>query len=125
MRSRNRLLSAAIVALVANAAALVLCALIFDKFNVSAGSFIFVLAALALLSLVLPPVVGSLVKEYAPAFTAAVALGSAWLVLLIADLLFDGLVIEGALTWIVSTVVFWIAGMVTAAAMAPRGGSRR
>ena len=124
MKGRDRIISTVVVALVANFIALVVCAVAFDKFNVSTKSFPIVLIVLTLLSLLVPPVVRSVVREYAPAFTAGISLLSVWLVLLLADLLLDGLVIEGVLTWVISVIVFWAAGLATAAAFQARRGEK-
>jgi len=125
MRRGDRIASAVVVAFAANAVALVVCAILFDRFSVSMTSFPVVLLVVAILSLLVPPVVTSVVKEYAPALTVGVSLISVWLVLLLADLLLDGLVIEGVLTWVVSVLVFWGAGLMTAAVLNPRPSGRR
>lgn len=99
-------------AVLANAVALVLAALVLDGFELDAGSFVVAVAIFSLLSLVLRPLLGWIVVKRARPLLGIVGLVTTFGVLLITDLLSDGIQIEGAGTWVLATVVVWLATMV-------------
>jgi uncharacterized membrane protein YvlD (DUF360 family) len=99
-------------AVVANAVALVLAALVLDGFELDAGSFVVAVVIFSLLSLVLRPLLGWIVVKRARPLLGIVGLVTTFGVLLITDLLSDGIQIEGAGTWILATVIVWLATMI-------------
>ncbi len=101
-------------AVVANGVALLLAAAILDDFEVEAGSFAVAVIVFSVASLVLRPIVIMLVGRYARPMLGVVALVSTYVVLLVTDLVSDGLQIEGVTTWILATLIVWLATMLYA-----------
>lgn len=107
-----RLLVRIVFAVLANAVALVLAALVLDDFELDAGSFVVAVVIFSVLSLVLRPLLGWAVVKRARPLLGIVGLVTTFGVLLITDVLSDGIQIEGAGTWILATVIVWLATMI-------------
>jgi uncharacterized membrane protein YvlD (DUF360 family) len=101
-----------VFALVANAVALILAAVVLDGFELDAGSFVVAVLIFSVLSLILRPLLGWMVVKRARPLLGIVGLVTTFGVLLITDLVSDGIQIEGAGTWILATVIVWLATMV-------------
>ena len=118
MRLRGRrILRGTIVALGANAAALLVASAALSGFHLSLVDFPIVLIVFTLLALFVRPVVRAVVREYVPVFTVAASLVAAFVVLVIADLVLRGLSINGLKTWIVATLLIWVVGILTSLAL--------
>jgi uncharacterized membrane protein YvlD (DUF360 family) len=113
----RRILRGTLVALGANAVALLVASTALSGFHLSAGDFLIVLAAFTLLALFVRPVVKTVVRTYAPFFAIVGSLVAAFIVLLIADLLLRGLSIHGVKTWLVATLLIWGVGILTSVAL--------
>jgi putative membrane protein len=98
-----------LLAVGANAIALLLAAAVLDGVEVEAASFIVAVAIFSLASLVVRPVVAWIVTERVRPLLGVVALVTTFIVLVITDLLSDGLAIDGAIDWILATVIVWAA----------------
>jgi putative membrane protein len=96
-------------ALVANGLALLIAAALLDGVEIGAASFVVAVVIFSIASLVLKPIIGGLVSRRARPLLGAVALLTTFVVLLLTDLLSDGISIEGALDWILATVIVWLA----------------
>lgn len=107
-----RLLVRIVLAVVANALALIVAAAVLDDFEIDAGGFVFALVVFSLASLIVRPVVAWLVIRWVRPLIGVVALVTTFVVLLVTDLLSDGIQIEGALTWVLATVIVWLATVV-------------
>ena len=59
--------------------------------------------------MLLRPLIGSLVRQYAERGVAFVGLVVAFLSLVVTDLLSDNLNIEGWVTWVLATLIVWVA----------------
>lgn len=100
-------------AVLANAVALVLAALVLDGFRARRRLVRGRGGDLLILSLVLRPLLGWIVVKRARPLLGIVGLVTTFGVLLITDLLSaDGIQIEGAGMWILATVIVWLATMV-------------
>ncbi len=118
MRLRGRrILRGTLVALGANAAALLVASTALSGFHLSVGDFGIVLVAFTLLALFVRPVVTAVVRTYAPFLAIVGSLIAAFIVLLIADLLLRGLSIHGIKTWLVATLLIWGVGILTSLAL--------
>jgi putative membrane protein len=98
-----------LLAVAANAIALLLAAALLDGVEVAAGSFIVAVAIFSVASLVVRPVVAWIVTERVRPLLGVVALVTTFVVLVVTDLLSDGLSIDGAVDWILATVIVWLA----------------
>lgn len=118
MRLRGRrILRGTLVALGANAAALLVASTALSGFHLSVGDFGIVLVAFTLLALFVRPVVTAVVRTYAPFLAIVGSLIAAFIVLVIADLLLRGLSIHGLKTWVVATLLIWGVGILTSLAL--------
>ncbi|WP_141328348.1 phage holin family protein [Corynebacterium variabile] len=95
------------VSLASSAVAILLCALFIDRFTLSFGGIVVAVIVFTVAQLVLAPVVTKLVGRYAEGFVGGAGLVSTLLALWIATLPSGGLVIHGAGTWVVATVLMW------------------
>lgn len=107
-----RFLVNAAIYLAAAAIGLVVAALVLDDFTVDVGPFIVVVAIFGALQGVLAPFVTRTAHRNAPALVGGAGLITTFVALLITDLISDGLTIKGAGTWIVATLIVWIATMI-------------
>jgi Mycobacterial 4 TMS phage holin, superfamily IV len=113
----RRILRGTLVALGANAAALLVASTALSGFHLSVGDFGIVLVAFTLLALFVRPVVNAVVRTYAPFLAIVGSLIAAFIVLVIADLLLRGLTIHGLKTWVVATLLIWGVGILTSLAL--------
>jgi uncharacterized membrane protein YvlD (DUF360 family) len=100
------------LAVAANAVALLIAAAVLDDFTIDASSFVIAVILFSILSLVLRPILVWIVIKWARPLAGVVALVTTFLILLITDLVSDGIQIEGAVTWILATVIVWLATVV-------------
>lgn len=107
-----RFLINAAIYLGAAAVGLIVAALVLDDFTVDVGPFVVVVVIFAVLQGVLSPFFMKVTHRNASALTGAVGLITTFVALLITDLLSDGLTISGVGTWIVATLIVWIATMI-------------
>jgi len=97
------------LALAGNALGLLITALILDDMDVSGAAFVIAVVIFTLLMLVLDPVVSSLAEKYVDYLSGASALVSTALALLLTDWISDGMSIAGVGTWILATLLVWVA----------------
>jgi len=113
----RRILRGTLVALGANAVALVVASTALPGFDLSVLDFPIVLVVFTLLALLVRPIVRSLIREYVPALAIVGSLVAAFVVLVIADLVLRGLSIHGLGTWVVATLLIWGVGILTSLAL--------
>jgi putative membrane protein len=101
-----------LLAVIANAIALVIAAVVLDGVEIEESSFIVAVAIFSLASLVVRPVAAWIVIRRVRPLIGVVALVTTFAVLVITDLLSDGVSIEGTLDWILATVIVWLATLV-------------
>ncbi len=116
-----------VIALVANAVALIVAAAVLDRMSVSTGWFLFLVPLFTVISLLVGPLVSSIVKDRAPGIAEFAGLIATYVALLITDIVSDSIQIEGVVTWILATLIVWGAVLVVQR-VAPRitgGGAPR
>lgn len=97
------------VMLASSAIALILAAVIFDRFDIGVISFPIAVIVFTLVSLVAKPIVESLVKQHAREIYWGVGLVTTFFTLLVTDLISNGIQVEGIFTWVASTGLIWVA----------------
>jgi putative membrane protein len=100
------------LALVANFIALLVAAVLLDGFRIDEIRFITAVILFTAVSLATGWVVRRILREHAPAAVGLAALLTAWVALLVTDLVSDNIQIEGLGTWIVATLIVWGATLV-------------
>jgi hypothetical protein len=106
-----RYLAQVVVALGANAVALLVAAIVLRRFTISDLTFPIVVIIFTGIWLLARPVVRALLKEYASAATSIVGLPLAFVTLLVTDLVSDGLDVEGIGTWVIASIIVWVGGL--------------
>lgn len=101
-----------LLAVAANAIALLIAAALLDGVEIDATSFVIAVVIFSLASLIVRPIVAWIVARRVRPLLGIVALVTTFVVLLVTDLLSDGLSIEGVLDWILATVIVWLATLV-------------
>ena len=109
--------------LASSAVALILAALIFDRFSIGVVSFPIAVIVFTLVSLVAKPIVASLVNQHAREIYWGVGLVTTYVTLLVTDLISNGIQIEGFFTWVASTGLIWVALLLGDLAADTMGGS--
>jgi putative membrane protein len=100
-----------VLAVVANAIALLIAAALLDGVRIDAAGFALAVIIFSLASLIVTPVLAWIVLKRMRALLGVIALVTTFAALLVTDLLSDGFEIEGALDWVLATVIVWLATM--------------
>jgi hypothetical protein len=109
-----RLLISTFFHLAANFVGLLVADLLFDDFSIQWEAYIFAVALFTLVEVIAGPLVTKIALSSVPALRGGVALVTSFIGLLVTDLLFDGVSISGAGTWIAATVIVWLGGLLAA-----------
>jgi uncharacterized membrane protein YvlD (DUF360 family) len=106
-----RLIIRIVLALVVNAIALLIAASVVDGVSIDATSFVVAVIIFTIVSLLLRPLLAFLIARHLRPLLGIIGLVTTFLILLITDVLSDGINIDGATAWILATVIVWIAQM--------------
>lgn len=107
-----RLIVRVVLALVANAIALLIAATVVDGVSIDATSFVFAVLIFTLLSVLLRPILTVVVARSLRPLLGVIGLVTTFAILLITDFLSDGLNIEGTTDWLLATVIVWLAQVI-------------
>ncbi|MFO1142615.1 MAG: phage holin family protein [Amaricoccus sp.] len=107
-----RLFARTVVELVANAIGLVAAAWLLPGFQLSVSAFVLTVAIFTAIRFILAPLIFKLAFKYARAITGGIALVTTFVGLLVTSWLTSGLVITGAGTWLMATLIVWLFGVV-------------
>ena len=103
-----RLLIRAAIFVVTAALGLLVAMWLLPDVHLSASGFITAVLVFAVAQSVLSPFIFKMAHRYAPAVIGGIGLVSTFVALLIASLFPGGLTIDGAVTWVLATLVVWI-----------------
>jgi putative membrane protein len=106
-----RLLLRLVLALLGNALGLWIASLVLDDMSISGAAFVVAVVIFTVLTAVLQPLVTKMAMQNAPALQGSSALVTTLVALVITDLISDGLSISGLTTWILATIIVWLATM--------------
>jgi uncharacterized membrane protein YvlD (DUF360 family) len=95
------------LAAAANAVTIAIAAALFDKFRINAVPYIIAVVIFTLAVILIKPFADRMAGEYAKGATWVGGLVATYVALLLADILSDGIQIEGIGTWILSTLIVW------------------
>ena len=109
-----RLLVRLLVVVAANAVGLLVAAALLDGVKLDAAGFVLALVIFTVVFALMTPFLASQFRERRSAALGGVSLIATFVALLVADLLSDGLSIEGIGTWIAATVIVWVASLLAA-----------
>lgn len=107
-----KLLAQVVVGLVVNAIALLIAAIVLDRFTISELTFPIVVVIFTVVGLVARPVIEAFVEKNAQVVASFVGLVAAFVTLLITDMVSDSLNVEGIGTWVAASVIVWLGRLV-------------
>lgn len=105
-----RLPISAAVHLGANAIALLVASLVLDDFSIDATAFLFAALIFTVVEVIAQPLIQKIALRNVQALVGSVALITAFVGLAVTDLISDGLSITGLWTWVLATIIVWLAG---------------
>lgn len=109
-----RLIAVTVLELAANAFGLLIANWILPGFSMTWLGFVIVVAIFTLTKLILGPLITKVTLKYLTALSGGVALVTTFVGLFITTLVTEDLVITGLDTWILSTLIVWLAGVLAA-----------
>jgi len=107
-----RLLISAMIYLAANAIGLLVANAILEDVSIDAGSFVTAVVIFTVVEVVIQPLVTQVAMRHSRALLGSSALVATLIGLIVTSLLSDGLSIQGATAWVLTTVVVWAAALV-------------
>jgi len=105
------LLASFVVRFAVAVVALLVASLVLDDFDISTIAFPLVALIYTVIAMIAQPGIEKLLEDRGWWASAAVGLIAAFVALLVTDLITDDLEISGIGTWILATVIVWIAGV--------------
>jgi putative membrane protein len=106
------MLTRAGIHLLANAIGLVVAAWILSGMSITGPAFVIAVLIFTVVEVVADPLVRKIATQSAPALLGGVALVTTFLGLLITTWISGGLQISGASTWLLATVMVWLAALI-------------
>jgi hypothetical protein len=106
-----RLLIRLALTLVGNAIGLLVAAWVLDDMTLDAGSFFIALLIFTAVEVIAQPLLRQIAIKSVEALQGATALVTTFVALLVTDLISDGLSISGVWTWILATLIVWLASL--------------
>ncbi|MFM2069742.1 MAG: hypothetical protein RLZZ623_5 [Actinomycetota bacterium] len=107
-----RFLVRTVIQLVASAVGLLVAAWVLDGMDVNASGFLIAVAVFTVTTALMQPFILKIAMKNATALMGATALVATFVGLLVTTLLSDGLSIRGASTWLLGTLVVWLAAVI-------------
>ena len=98
--------------LLANAIGLIVAAWILEGMTITGAAFIIAVVIFTVVEVIADPLVTKIAIRSLPALRGGVALVTTFLGLLITTWLSSGLQIDGAKTWVLATLVVWLAAVI-------------
>ncbi|KZE92299.1 hypothetical protein AVP42_02451 [Agromyces sp. NDB4Y10] len=96
------------ISLITAALGILLAAWLLDEFRVEAGGFIVAVVVFTVAQAILSPFIFNVARQYASAILGGIGLVSTFVALLIASLFPGGIRVDGAVTWVLATLIVWI-----------------
>lgn len=106
-----RFLLSIVVHFVANAVGLLVAAALLEDMSVSGTAFVIAIAIFTLVEAVVGPMIRQAAVKNAQALLGGTAFIVTFVGLLVTSLISDGLRIEGMSTWLLATVIVWVAAL--------------
>lgn len=107
-----RLLATAVVALIANAIALIVGAWVLTDMSLTPVAFLIAVVIFTVVAVVIDPLIRQVSVTKAPVLLGSSALVSTLVALIVTALISDGLKISGIGTWILATVIVWAVSVI-------------
>jgi putative membrane protein len=102
------------IQLLANTIGLLVAAWVLDDMSVSGAAFLIAVLIFTVTAAILQPLILKIALKSAPALLGGTALVTTLVGLIITSLISDGLAIKGLTTWVLATLIVWLAALVAA-----------
>lgn len=109
-----RLLISAGIKLLANAIGLIVAAVVLDDLTITGAAFVIAVLIFTGVEVLVDPLLTRIALTSVPALRGGVALVTTFVGLVITASVSDGLSISGTTTWIMATIIVWLAALVAA-----------
>ncbi|MFC4784548.1 phage holin family protein [Nocardioides sp. MAHUQ-72] len=109
-----RLLIGAGIRLLANAVGLVVAAVVLDDMTITGAAFVVAVLIFTVVEVLVDPLLTRIALTSVPALRGGVALVTTFVGLAITAAVSDGLSISGATTWVLATLIVWLAALLAA-----------
>jgi uncharacterized membrane protein YvlD (DUF360 family) len=105
------MLTRALLHLIANAVGLLVADALLDGFSISLASLVVVTVIFTVVEVVLDPLLVKISIRNVPSLRGGVSLVTTFAGLLVTDLFSDGISIDGVGTWVLASLVVWLAAL--------------
>jgi len=102
------------VHLLANAAGLLIAAVVLDDMTVSGAAFVIAVVLFTAVEVLVQPLFTKVAVKNLPALRGGTALVATFVGLVVTSIVSDGLEISGASTWMLATFIVWLASLLAA-----------
>ena len=100
------------LSLLANALALVVASILLTGFSINGLAFVVAVCIFTVSTVILEPLITKIALRNAPYLLGGIALVTTFVGLLVTTLTTDGLSITGIATWVIATLIIWVANIV-------------
>jgi putative membrane protein len=107
-----RLLISAGIRLLANTIGLLVATAVLDGMTIDAASFVMAVLIFTVVEVIFEPMLRQMAMRSAQALMGSVSLIITFVGLLVTELVSDGLQITGLSTWILATIIVWLAALI-------------
>lgn len=107
-----RMLISAVLYLAANAIGLLVANALLDDVSIDAAAFVIAVVIFTVVEVVVQPLVTQVAMRHSQALLGSSALIATLVGLVVTTLVSDGLSIDGAVTWVLATVIVWAAALI-------------
>lgn len=114
----TRMLATAAMALLANAAGLLLATILIDGFSINFTAFLMAVVLFTLAAVIADPLLTRISQNSLPALTGGVALVTTFVGLFLTSLLVDGMQTGGMVNLLLATLVVWLGALVAGTVLA-------
>lgn len=104
-----RMLITIAIRLAANAVGLIVAAALLDDMELNGAGFVIAVVIFTIAEVILQPLVMKIAMKNAQALMGGTALVTTLISLILTDLISDGLSISGFVTWLLATLIVWLA----------------
>ncbi len=106
-----RLLARLVLSLFANTIGLVVASLVLDGFDINGVSLVVTVLVFSATTVLAGPLLLKIALTNIPALIGGIALVTTFVGLLVADVLTDGVTIDGVSTWVLASLIVWLSSL--------------
>jgi len=106
-----RLVAVGVVALLANAVALLVGAIVLPNMSLNASGYLTAVLLFTVIAVLIEPLIRQSAMRSSPALLGSSSLVATLVSLILTAIIGDGLAISGLVTWVLATVVVWLVAL--------------